>query len=120
MTRRPSNIIAVMFDLPVLFGGRCADKTTLAKLIELTNDRTKRSKAHALFTEIRQKTLLAEKRGDEFALAHYAFEEICAKTLFNLTGPQAPFDPDSAFWVCRLPSNLDSGWVSDPVMCVHC
>lgn len=98
-----------------LFETRCEDKTTLRKLIALAEDRSRRKEAHALFSEIRQKTLAAEKRKDEFALAQYAFEEICAKTLYNLTHEPAPFDPDSPFWV--LPLALDLGrrlGIADP------
>ena len=64
------------------------------------------AKAHALIPEIRQKTLAAEKRNDQLALAQYNFEEICAKML-NMTHEPAPFDPDSPFWV--LPLALELG-----------
>lgn len=89
------------------FEGRCEDKETLRKLITLANDKTRRREAHALFSEIRKKTRAAEKRDDQLALAQYAFEEICAKTLYNLTREPAPFDPDSPFWV--LPLALELG-----------
>jgi hypothetical protein len=91
----------------MFFEGRCKDKETLRKLITLANDRSRRKEAHALFSEIRKKTLAAEKREDQLALAQYAFEEICAKTLYNMTGEPAPFDPDSPFWV--LPLALELG-----------
>ncbi len=52
-------------------------------------------------------TLAAEQHNDQLALAQYNFEEICAKTLYNMTGEPAPFDPDSPFWV--LPLALDLG-----------
>jgi hypothetical protein len=89
------------------FETRCEDKETLRKLITLANDRSRRKNAHALFSEIRQKTLAAEKRNDQFALPQYNFEEICAKTLYNMTGQPAPFDLDSPFWV--LPLALELG-----------
>ena len=50
---------------------------------------------------------LEDKRKEELALAQYAFEEICAKTLYNLTQEPAPFDPNSPFWV--LPLAVDFG-----------
>jgi hypothetical protein len=106
MTRRPTDIITAMLAPLTLFESRCQDKTTIRKLIELGNDRSRWKAAHALFTEIRHKGLKAEKRGDELALAQYAFEEICAKTLYNLTREPAPFDPDSAFWVLPLAVQL--------------
>src|SRR5882724_817210 len=107
MTGRPTDIITAMLGTLTFFEAQCEDKGTLRKLIALANDRSRRKEAHALFSEIRQKTLAAEKRNDEFALAQYAFEEICAKTLYNLTNEPAPFDPDSPFWV--LPLALDLG-----------
>jgi len=39
-------------------------------------------------------------------MAQHAFEEICAKTLYNLTREPAPFDPDSPFWVLPLAVGL--------------
>jgi hypothetical protein len=115
MTGRPTDIITAMMAPLTFFEARCADKDTLRKLIALANDQSRCKEAHALFSEIRQKTLAAEKRKDEFALAQYAFEEICAKTLYNLTHEPAPFDPDSPFWV--LPLAVDLGLrlgVTDP------
>src|SRR5215470_8158811 len=106
MIRRPTDIITAMLAPLTFFEGRCEDKDTLRKLITLANDRSRRKEAHALFSEIRQKTLAAEKRRDELALAQYAFEEICAKTLYNLTHEPAPFDPDSPFWVLPLAVDL--------------
>ncbi len=106
MTKRPTDIITAMLVPLTLFEARCEDKATLRKLIALAEHHSRRREAHALFSEIRQKTLAAEKRKDEFALAQYAFEEICAKTFYNLTHEPAPFDPDSPFWVLPLALNL--------------
>ena len=107
MTRRPTDIITAMLAPLMFFEGRCKDKETLRKLIALANDRSRRKQAHALFSEIRRKTLAAEQRNDQLALAQYNFEEICAKTLYNMTREPAPFDPDSPFWV--LPLALELG-----------
>jgi hypothetical protein len=93
------DIIGAMLAPLTFFEGRCEDKETLRKLITLANDGARRKLAHALFTEIRMKNLAAEKRGDELAVAQYSFEEICAKTLYNIANEPAPFDPDSPFWV---------------------
>ena len=68
-----------------------------------------------MFYEIRNKSLAAHRRDDQLAVAQYAFEEICAKTLYNITGEPAPFDPDSPFWV--LPRALKLGQmlgIADP------
>jgi hypothetical protein len=91
----------------MFFEGRCKDKETLRQLITLVNDKSRRRQAKALFDEIRRKTLAAERRNDQLALAQFAFEEICAKTLYNITREPAPFDPDSPFWV--LPLALELG-----------
>jgi hypothetical protein len=106
MTRRPTDIFTAMLAPLMFFEGRCKDKETLRKLITLANDRSRRKEAQALFSEIRKKTLAAERRNDPLALAQYAFEEICAKTLYNMTREPAPFDPDSPFWVLPLAQEL--------------
>jgi hypothetical protein len=92
---------------PAFGAQRCEDKETLRKLITLANDGSRRKEANALFSEIRRKTLAAEKRNDQLALAQYNFEETCAKTLYNMMREPAPFDPDSPFRV--LPLALELG-----------
>ena len=62
-------------------------------------DHSRWSKAHGLFDRIRRKTLVAERAGDQTLTAQYLFEEICAKTLYNLSGSSAPFDADSPYWI---------------------
>jgi hypothetical protein len=111
MTRRPTDIITALLAPLTFFEGRCEGKETLRKLIMLANDRSRRKEAHALFSEIRQKTLAAEKRNDRLALAQYNFEEIYAKTLYKMTREPAPFDSDSPFWV--LPLALELGPMLD-------
>jgi hypothetical protein len=101
------DIINAMLAPLMFFEERCEDKDTLRKLIALANDKSRSKQARALFNEIRNKTLAAERGGDQFAVAQYAFEEICAKTLYNITGEPAPFDPDSPLWV--LPRALKLG-----------
>jgi len=81
----------------------------------LANDKSQRMGARASFEAIRRKTLAAERRKDQLALAQYAFDEICAKTLYNVTNGPAPYDADSPFWV--LPLALELGrtlGVTDP------
>ena len=41
----------------------------------------------------------AERKGNANEAAQYRFEEICAKTLYNLSGASAPFDSDSPYWI---------------------
>ena len=82
-----------------LFAERCKDRETLDELTALAADRSRWSKAHGLFDRIRRKTLVAERAGDQTLTAQYVFEEICAKTLYNLSGESAPFDADSPYWI---------------------
>ncbi|MVT52141.1 hypothetical protein GPL17_16790 [Bradyrhizobium yuanmingense] len=96
-----------MLEMLAVFESKCEDDDTLRRLSAMASDRGSWREAHALFQQIRQKTLKAEKRRDELALAQYAFEEICAKTLYNLSHSPAPFDADSAFWV--VPSAVALG-----------
>jgi hypothetical protein len=107
MTRLPTDIITAILAPLTFFEAECEDKTTLRKLIELAKRPGRLKESHELFSEIRQKTVAAEKSGDELALKQYAFEEICAKTLYNLSRQPAPFDPDSPFWI--LPLAVDLG-----------
>lgn len=89
-----------------VFEPLCEDKQSLQALRALASDRGRWPDAKRLFDGIRQKTLAAEKRGDEVRLAQYAFEEICAKTIYNLSRSPAPFDADSPFWVLPLAAQL--------------
>lgn len=102
----PTDIIGAMLEMLHTFEGRCQDTETLKRLVAIASDRNEWSHAKKLFEDIRQKALAAERRGDDLAGSQYAFEEICAKTLYNLTYPPAPFDADSAFWVVPLAVDL--------------
>lgn len=85
-----------------LFADRCEEKSTIEELRELLSDEDRWVEAYSLFDRIRRKTLDAEK-DENWLLAHqYVFEEICAKTIFNLTNPDAPFDADSPFFVIPI------------------
>jgi len=106
MRTHPTNIIAAMQGLFGVFEPLCDDTVSLQALAAVAAYRDCWRDAHKLFQDIRQKTLAAEKNGDELGLAQYAFEEICAKTLYNLSGSPAPFDADSAFWVIPLATQL--------------
>jgi hypothetical protein len=92
-------ILSHISALVELFALHCQDRSTLDAISAVTADRGRWSTAHNLFQGIRAKTLKAEKAGDSVALAQYRFEEACAKTLYNLSRMDAPFDPDSPYWV---------------------
>src|SRR5262245_11167621 len=93
----------VRFFLP-----QCSDQSTLCELDAMAADDTKWRYAHDLFCRIRAKTLQADKAGDELLQHQYSFEEICAKTLYNMSGHVMgkefpyPFDDDSTFWVLPI------------------
>ena len=80
----------------------CGDVSTLNQLNAMAVDRSQWRKAHDLFDRIRKKTLRADKAGDRLLQHQYSFEEICAKTLYNLSGYPASFDDDSPFWVIPI------------------
>jgi len=91
-----SAILEVIGDLLAIFINRCENKTNLNKLKLILENKGSWQKAYDLFDEMRSKnkeTLSLDKK------LQIQFEESCAKTIFNLSGPQAPFDPDSPFWV---------------------
>ena len=87
---------------------RCADQSTLRELDDMASDDEKWRYAHALFNRIRDKTLRADRAQDELLKHQYSFEEICAKTLYNMSGHipgrefPYPFDDDSPFWVIPI------------------
>jgi len=91
-------IIPMMEQLIGYFLSCCHEKTTMKELHDLVDDPSKWSKARELFTRIREKSMKADKE-DEALKAQYRFEEICAKTFYNLSGCRDPFDPDSPFFV---------------------
>jgi hypothetical protein len=65
----------------------------------MTSDPGRWQKAHGLFQRIRAKSLRAIRTNDKILEAQYNFEEVCAKTLYNLAGASAPFDADSPYWI---------------------
>ncbi len=71
----------------------------MTELREMTTSRAAWHKGHDLFDRIRDKTLQAEGNGDKVADCQYLFEEVCAQTLYNMSGAPMPFDPDTPFWI---------------------
>jgi hypothetical protein len=92
-------IVVAMQRLLDLFVEHCNERTTLEELRQLLLERNSWRKAHDLFQRIRLKTLEATRQGDHLLEAQYLFEEICAKTIYNLSGQPAPFDADSPYWI---------------------
>ena len=85
-----------------LFLPGCTEKSTMEELKELLSNEDQWIKAHALFDRIRCKTLDALRRQNSLLASQYSFEEICSKTIFNLTDTYAPFDADSPFFVIPI------------------
>jgi hypothetical protein len=82
-----------------LFAPHCQDRETIDWLRSAVTDRGKWQKAHGVFTNIRDKSLKAGRSRNSVVMAQYLFEEICAKTLYNLGSFSAPFDADSPYWL---------------------
>ena len=82
-----------------IFIARTSDRRTLDELHRMIGERGTWHKAHDLFHRIRLKTNEAHRIGDASLEAQFCFEEVCAKTLYNLTRRPAQFDPDSPYWI---------------------
>ena len=82
-----------------LLAPHCEDRETIYWLRSAVADRGKWQKAHGVFNHIRSKFHKAQRSRKPAAMAQYLFEEVCAKTLYNLGGNSAPFDADSPYWV---------------------
>jgi hypothetical protein len=106
---RPTDIIEAMLELFEFFRPRLSDLSTFQELEDLARHHEKWRNAYALFRKIRSKTLKAIKKKDGMRETQYCFEEICAKTLYNLSEGSpgcAPFDDDSPFWILPLAASL--------------
>lgn len=94
-----TNVLQGIRSLIRLFCPHCPDKETLERLDQMIEDRDSWIKARSLFESIRVKNLRAGRSCDRRAEAQYCFEEVCAKTLYNLTMQPAPYDPDTPYWI---------------------
>jgi hypothetical protein len=70
----------------------------LDELHNLICDEPSWCKAHDFFSRARGRSLDAS-RADLRTIAQCNFEEACAKTLFNMTDTNAPFDAYAPYWV---------------------
>ncbi len=91
-------IIGGIQELCELFASRCKDRATLDALKQVASERSRWHEGRALFHIARDK-FLKQAGHDATLQAQFRFEEICGKTLYNLTGRPAPFDADSPYWV---------------------
>jgi hypothetical protein len=96
-----------IIDLIILFKPHCAETETLNELATLADDSGRWIYAHALFSKIRGKSLSTKGTRNRRIGLQYGFEEICAKTLYNISDISPPysaeflppFDEDSPYWV---------------------
>jgi hypothetical protein len=93
------NIILAIRGLCEVFVPHTQDRGTLDEIVAISLDRSRWRTAHDLFQRIRAKNLKATKKGDARLEAQYRFEEVCAKSLYNLSNEPAPFDADSPYWI---------------------
>jgi len=84
-----------------LFEEHVPDKETNRLVWQFCNDKSKWIKAHGLHSTLRDRNLKAIKTGNKAKECQHYFEEVVAKTLYNLTRSDAPFDPDSPYWVIK-------------------
>jgi hypothetical protein len=84
-----------------LFEDKVPDKESNRLVWQFCNQKEKWIKAHGLHSTIRDRNLKAIKQRNKAKECQYCFEEVIAKTLFNLTRSSAPFDPDSPYWVIK-------------------
>lgn len=97
-------IILHMSQLISLFAPRVPNCKPLDELKSLLDDRGRWHVAHALCEHVGHRRKHAGATGDQVTLRQCDFETACLKTIFNLTRPAAPFDPDSSYWIvpCAL------------------
>jgi hypothetical protein len=92
------DIVRGIRELCDFFATHCEDRQTLEVLARVASDRALWHKGRALFEAARAKSR-GQARESEVLVAQFRFEEICGKTLYNLSGRPAPFDADSPYWV---------------------
>jgi hypothetical protein len=91
------DIVRGIRELCEFFADHCEDRALLDDLAEVAGDRSRWHRGRHLFDLARNKTL--KSSGDAKVDSQALFEEICGKTLYNLSGQPAPFDADSPYWV---------------------
>lgn len=98
-------MIEDMIALLILFQGRVPDKESNLEVLDLVQTKDQWAHAYDIFSSIRAKTLTAEKNKDKLKLLQYSFEEVCAKSVYNLFcyayEEEDPFDLDSPYWVIK-------------------
>lgn len=83
------------------FQDKVPDKESNRYAQKFANETDRWSSAYKLFDSAQALLSGAMKEGNKEKECQYYFEEACAKTLYNITGPEQPFDPDSPYWVIK-------------------
>ena len=94
-------VTSEMIALLDLFEEHVPDKESNRLVRRFCSENHKWTKAHGLHSTLRDRNLKAIKQGNKIKECQYRFEEVCAKTLWNLISPNTPFDPDSPYWVIK-------------------
>ena len=101
MSARKSLVIEEIQLLLDLFLDIVPDQESNRLVWKFCEEKHRWIKAHGLFTTMRQRNFKAVKEENKLKEVQYCFEEVVAKTLYNLTRSEAPFDPDSPYWVIK-------------------
>lgn len=83
------------------FQDKVPDKESNRYAQKFANETDRWSSANNLLESVQKLRIAAMKVGNKEKECQYAFEEACAKTLYNITGPDNPYDPDSPYWVIK-------------------
>lgn len=95
---KPASLLIA--EIVSFFEDHVRDKSSLVEIKACLNDcEFGTQRARNIFDNVRQKSLKAEKKGWQDTLVQRAFEEACAKAMYNFGRPNAPYDPDAQFWI---------------------
>jgi len=84
-----------------LFESSAPDNESNRMVWQFCDDKQKWTEAHDLVSTLKEKNIKAIMQGDKIKEFQYGFEEAVAKTLFNLTTTDTPFDADAPYWVIK-------------------
>jgi hypothetical protein len=89
-----------------LFGPRVPDRETHATILAVALDERKWSSGHEISDLLRSRIYALDRRSDTARGRQYHFEAMCARCLYNESGPCDPFDYDTAHEITRSALSL--------------
>ena len=93
-------IITVLAEFLRLFADTCDETDILEDLLRFASGpKAMWTQGRRCFEEARSRIRRARREKDALRMIQCDFEEMCAKTLYNLSGGTAPYDCDSPFWI---------------------